>query len=131
MYLNLLTTIIVFALQTAINFFLTPYILRVLGDEAYGFLALANSLVNYGFILTLVINSVASRFIASSYHKGNFARASKFYSSVIVANLIFSLIVALVSFVFLIKIQSVINISQALLSDVRATMAIYFINFSS
>ncbi|WP_086225149.1 MULTISPECIES: MATE family efflux transporter [Campylobacter] len=130
MYLNLLTTIIVFALQTAINFFLTPYILRVLGDEAYGFLALANSLVNYGFILTLVINSVASRFIASSYHKGNFARASKFYSSVIVANLIFSLIVALVSFVFLVKIQSIINISQALLSDVRATMAIYFINFS-
>ena len=28
MYLNLLTTIIVFALQTAINFFLTPYIFR-------------------------------------------------------------------------------------------------------
>ena len=130
MYLNLFTTITVFALQTVINFFLTPYILRVLGDEAYGFLALANSFVNYGFILTLVINSVASRFIASAYHKGNFTKASKFYSSVLMANLIFSVIVAFISLIFLLKIQSIINISDALLDDVRATMAIYFINFS-
>lgn len=130
MYLNLITTIAVFGLQTAINFFLTPYILKVLGDEAYGFLALANSLVNYGFILTIVINSVASRFIASAYHRGNWLKASKFYSSVLMINFLFSIIVALISLIFLIKIQSIINISQTLISDVRLTIAIYFINFS-
>ena len=130
MYLNLLTTIVVFALQTAINFFLTPYILKVLGDEAYGFLALSNSLVNYGFILTLVINSVAGRFIACEYHKGNFIKASKFYSSVLMANFGFSIIMAFISIIFLIEIQSIINISNALLNDVRMTIAVYFVNFS-
>ena len=130
MYLNLITTIAVFGLQTAINFFLAPYILKVLGDEAYGFLALANSLVNYGFILTMVINSVAGRFIASAYHRGNWLKASKFYSSVLIINFLFSIIMALISLIFLIKIQSIINISQTLINDVRLTIAIYFINFS-
>ena len=48
MGLNLISSIVVFATQLSISFFLTPFILKNLGNEAFGFLTLANSIVSYG-----------------------------------------------------------------------------------
>lgn len=129
MALNLISSIIVFTIQMLINFFLTPFILKVLGDEAYGFLGLANSFVNYGYILTLIINSVAGRFVAYEYHKGNLLQASKYYSSVLLINFIFCLIICVVSAGFILNLKEFINVSDALLGDVKLTMLFYFINF--
>lgn len=129
MALNLIASIVVFSLQMLINFFLTPFILKVLGDEAYGFLGLANSFVNYGYILTLVINSVAGRFVAYEYHRGNLLQASKYYSSVLEVNFIFCIFICVVCSAFILNLKEFINVSEALVDDVKLTMAFYFINF--
>ncbi|ANE36345.1 flippase [Campylobacter iguaniorum] len=129
MALNLISSIVVFTIQMLINFFLTPFILKVLGDEAYGFLGLANSLVSYGYILTIIINSVAGRFVAYEYHKGNLLQASKYYSSVLLVNFIFCLIICAFSAVFLLNLKEFINVSDALVGDVKLTMLFYFVNF--
>ncbi|OCR93149.1 oligosaccharide flippase family protein [Campylobacter fetus] len=129
MALNLISSIVVFSLQMLINFFLTPFILKVLGDEAYGFLGLANSFVNYGYILTLVINSVAGRFVAYEYHRGNLLQASKYYSSVLAVNFIFCIFICVVCSAFILNLKEFINVSEALVDDVKLTMAFYFINF--
>uniref|UniRef100_UPI003AF63780 oligosaccharide flippase family protein n=1 Tax=Campylobacter fetus TaxID=196 RepID=UPI003AF63780 len=129
MALNLIASIVVFSLQMLINFFLTPFILKVLGDEAYGFLGLANSFVNYGYILTLVINSVAGRFVAYEYHRGNLLQASKYYSSVLAVNFIFCIFICVVCSAFILNLKEFINVSEALVDDVKLTMAFYFINF--
>ena len=114
MVLNLISSIIVFAIQLLVNFLLAPFILRSLGDEAYGLLTLANSLVSYGYILTMVINSVSGRFIAFEYHAGRVLLASKYYSSVLVINMIFSLLICLSSALFIYKIDAIINVSPEL-----------------
>ncbi|KGT36841.1 oligosaccharide flippase family protein [Campylobacter fetus] len=129
MALNLIASIVVFSLQMLINFFLTPFILKVLGDEAYGFLGLANSFVNYGYILTLVINSVAGRFVAYEYHRENLLQASKYYSSVLAVNFIFCIFICVVCSAFILNLKEFINVSEALVDDVKLTMAFYFINF--
>lgn len=129
MALNLIASIVVFSLQMLINFFLTPFILKVLGYEAYGFLGLANSFVNYGYILTLVINSVAGRFVAYEYHRGNLLQASKYYSSVLAVNFIFCIFICVVCSAFILNLKEFINVSEALVDDVKLTMAFYFINF--
>lgn len=129
MALNLISSIIVFGIQLLVNFLLAPFILRSLGDEAYGLLTLANSLVNYGYILTMVINSVSGRFIAFEYHAGRVLLASKYYSSVLVINLIFSLVICLSSALFIYKIDEIINLSPELKNDAQIAFALYFANF--
>ena len=56
MALNLISSIIVFAIQLLVNFLLAPFILRSLGDEAYVLLTLAKPLVSYSYILPIMIH---------------------------------------------------------------------------
>lgn len=61
---NMAASLVTFAVQVGINFILTPYITTKLGAEAYGFVNLSNTMVNYITILTVAITSMASRFIS-------------------------------------------------------------------
>ena len=129
MALNLLSGVVFFALQLAINFFLAPFILRTLGEEAYGFLTLANSLIAYAYILTALINSLAGRFVATSYHQNDLLGANSFYSSALIANAFFSFIIAIISGVFIIYLQSFLQVSDELIFDVKLCFALYALNF--
>lgn len=129
MALNLISSIIVFVIQLLINFFLAPFILKTLGDEAYGFLGLTNSIVNYGYFITIAINSVAGRFVAYEYHRGNFLKANKIFSSVLIINFLFSVLICIISTLFILNLEYFINISNELKNDISLTFVVYFINF--
>jgi O-antigen/teichoic acid export membrane protein len=68
--INLISSIITMGISIAINFFLSPYIVRHLGTEANGFTQLANNFVLYATLITIALNSMAGRFIAIEYHRG-------------------------------------------------------------
>ena len=129
MGLNLISSIVVFATQLSISFFLTPFILKNLGNEAFGFLTLANSIVSYGYILTVAINSVAGRFVALEYHKNNIKRANFYFSSVVIVNLFFTLLIAFFSLIFTINLEYFLNITDELTIDVKVMFLLYFLNF--
>lgn len=129
MGLNLISSIVVFATQLSISFFLTPFILKNLGNEAFGFLTLANSIVSYGYILTVAINSVAGRFVALEYHKNNIKRANFYFSSVVIVNLFFTLLIAFFSLIFTINLEYFLNITDELAIDVKVMFLLYFLNF--
>ena len=90
--INLLAQIVMFGVNLCISFFLVPYITEVIGVDAYGFVGLANDFVSYAQIVTVAINSMASRFITIKIHEGDKEEANKFYSSVVIANIILSII---------------------------------------
>lgn len=129
MGINLISSIIVFIVQMGINFFLTPFILKSLGNEAFGFLNLANSIVSYGYILSVAINSVAGRFVALEYHKLNSIRANYYFSTVVIVNIFFTILVAILSVIFTLNLEFFLNISQNLTSDVKLMFLVYFLNF--
>lgn len=129
MALNLFASSAFYILQFGINFFLTPYILASLGNEAYGFLIFINSIISYSYIFTALINAMAGRFIANSYHKNDLLSASSFYSSALIANVFFSFLIALFSVFFIIYLQNFIHISSNLILDVKICFALYAINF--
>ena len=54
-------------LSFLISFTLTPYITNKLGVEAYGFVTLAKNFTQYASIITIALNSYASRYITVSY----------------------------------------------------------------
>ena len=129
LFINLGASVFSFLVQISINFFLTPYIVRKLGSDAYGFLGLANSFVTYATILTVALNSMAGRFISVAINKGNNKEANEYYSSVFIADIILSLFIAVISVIIIFKLNQLISIPDRLAYDVKITFALVFINF--
>lgn len=78
---NMVASLVNFAVSVGIGLVLTPYIVRSIGAEAYGFVGLANTFVSYAQLLTIALNSVAGRFITVAYHEGDDSKANGYYSS--------------------------------------------------
>ena len=129
MSVNLIASIIAFAVNVGINFFLTPYLVKSLGNEAYGFIGLANNFVQYANIITVALNSIAGRFISIEYHNGNTEKASKIFSSVLVADLFLAGVLLVGSAGVTLFIDSFLNIPAELVTDVKITFAITFMTF--
>ncbi len=127
--INLLAQVVMFGVNLCISFFLVPYITEVIGVDAYGFVGLANDFVSYAQIVTVAINSMASRFITIKIHEGDKEEANKFYSSVVIANIILSVILGIIGMVFVIFMQHFINVPSDLLLDVKLLFVLIFANF--
>ena len=67
--LNMTSTMLAFCVNMGINFFLTPYITKNVGVEAYGFITLANNFVMYASLLTIALNSMIGRVITIEFYK--------------------------------------------------------------
>ena len=61
---NFVGNLLGFLVTYSISFFLSPYIVGMLGESAYGFVSLATSFTNYITLATVALNSLASRFIS-------------------------------------------------------------------
>lgn len=127
--INMLTSILALGTSLAINFFLSPFIVKNLGEEANGFVQLANSFVTYASILTVALNSMAARFISISYHQGEREKARKYYSSVIAGNLLITAILAPIVVYFLNNVGRFINILSVSVYHVRLLFIFVFCNF--
>lgn len=127
---NMAAALVTFAVQVGINFVLTPYITATLGAEAYGFVNLSNTMVNYISILTVAVTSMASRFISIAIFQGETAVAKRFYSSTIIALLICVAVVAVPALICIGTIDRLLNISMSLVGDVKLLMVFVLANFS-
>lgn len=127
--MSLITCLVAFVINAGINFFVTPYIIEQLGTDAYGFIGLANEVVNYANILAMALNTMASRFITFEYHSGNKKKAQTYINSVLVGDLVLCVAVAIFAFVTVWNLESFINIPKELVTDVKITFSIVFFNY--
>ena len=86
--LNLSSGILTMIIQLIVNFFLSSYIVRTLGEEANGFTQLANNFVTYATLITLAFNSMSGRFISVSYHQKQKKEVIRYYSTTYICNII-------------------------------------------
>ena len=86
--LNMSANIITFVINTAISFFLSPFIVRNVGVDAYGFIGLANNFISYATLITVAINSLSGRFVTVKIYENDMESANKYFSSVFIANTI-------------------------------------------
>lgn len=126
--LNFAAQMAVLGSQFVISFVLTPIVLAKLGDEAYGFVGLVNNFVSYVSIVTGALNSMASRFITVSYHGGRRGDTEEYYSSVFFANCIMASVVLAGSVALAMNIENLVSVAPELLSDLRLTVFIAFLN---
>lgn len=117
--INMISSLMTFVVGLAINFFLTPFIVKHLGADAYGFVNLSNNIISYTSLLTVALNAMAGRFIALSYQKGDFHEANKYFSSVFYSNLIMASIITLTMIGCVFWLEYIIDIPNKLLMDVK------------
>lgn len=117
-----------FVFATVISFFLTPYITKNVGIEAYGLVGLANSFISYITLVTAALNSMASRFIIIEIHRNEYGEANKYFSSVLIANTAIALFLTIPS-IWLIFNLDLINVSQPLMFDAQLTFSLVIISF--
>ena len=127
--INVLACLVSFVTVLGINFFLTPYITENIGTDAYGFVSLANNFVNYASIITLALNSMASRFISVSIFKDDKEEANKYFTSVLIANLIMILVLLIPSIFCIVYLDSLITIPNDLIFSVKILFLLIFLNF--
>ena len=124
----MLANTISFVFATVLSFYLTPFITKRVGIEAYGLVALANSFLSYITLFTAALNSMASRFIIIEIHKSRFEIANEYFSSVLIANIIIALILTLPAGWLILNLEK-INVSQYLIFDAQVTFAIVILSF--
>jgi O-antigen/teichoic acid export membrane protein len=127
LFINMTAQIVSFLVSAGISFFLTPYVVEKLGKEAYGFVGLANDFVGYAQIIVTALNSMASRFITISVHRKQYESANQYFSSVIFANLIITLVLLVPAVLVVCFLDKIVNVPTDIVGDVRILWALLFL----
>lgn len=78
---NVVTNWGAFVFSAAVNFVMSPFIIRSLGATAYGAFVLANSLVGYLGLLDLGVRGAVTRYVARFHSAGEHNEASQLTSA--------------------------------------------------
>ena len=127
--LNFISNLLAFFMTYSISFFLSPYIVETLGVEANGFVSLANNFTNYISLLTVALNSLASRFVSVALFNKEYDKANKYYSSVITANGVITAVVIIPCTVFILFLEHFLAVPADLVVDVKILFALVFGSF--
>jgi len=127
--INLIAQIVAFIINLGISFFLTPYIVNIIGVEANGFVGLANNFIEYAQLLTVAINSMVGRFITIKLHQNKNEEANQYFTSVLVVNIIIAIVLSIIFGFIIVFLTNIINISSELVTDVKILWSFIFFNF--
>lgn len=127
--INIISSVGVLAVNIIVSFFLSPYIISTIGVEANGFVTLANNFITYVDIIVMALNAMAARFISIAYIQKDYEKANLYYNSVFWGNLIIDAVFLIPALVFVINLDSFINVPAEILFDVKILFAIVFFSF--
>lgn len=127
--INMVASIVAVFVNMGINFLLSPYIVESVGAEAYGFVHIGNNLISYFSIITIALNSMASRFISISVFSNNIDEAREYYTSSFFTNVLFCVVFLPVLVVFIFNLEKIMNISPHLVNDVKMLITFMTLNF--
>ena len=128
---NVGSAIVTLAVQMAVSFFLSSYIVATLGEVTNGFTQLANNFVSYASLVTIAFNSMGSRFISTAYHRGERGKANAYYSTLVVCNVALCLAFLPAAIFVVGNIGSIVEMGDASLLDVQLLFAFVFANFGA
>lgn len=127
--LNIVANLFTFAITIIISLFITPIIVNTLGSEAYGYVGLANNFVSYATLITVALNSMASRFVSIEIYKKDYKEANKYFSSVFFANALIVVVMLPVLAGIVWQLENLIEVPAQLITDVKIAFAITFLQF--
>ena len=127
--INMAASLLSCLVSLGISFLITPTVIYKLGSEAQGFVTMANNFVSYAAIAAMALNSMAGRFITVKIHQNDAEGANRYFNSVMYANLVIVAVLLLPCTLVVLYLEKLVNISPALVTDVKLLFAAMFINF--
>lgn len=126
--LNMAAAFVNFAVNAGISFFLQRYVINSLGTEANGFVALARNIVQYATIITVALNTIASRFITIKVYENDMEGANKYFNSVLASNVFIAAFLFVPMTVFTLFVDKFLTVPAELVTDLKLLFAFLFIN---
>ncbi len=126
--LNLIAKIISYGSTLLISFFLTPFLVEKIGKEAYSFYPLANNFVSYMSIITIALNSMASRFITIALANDDKEKANTYFVSILTANTLLAAILLIPMTVIIVFLEYILNIPVYLIPSIKILFSLVFIS---
>lgn len=127
--INLVSQIVSFVVGIGVSFFLTPYITEKLGKDVYGFVGMAYQVTSYISMFTIAFNAMLNIFVATEYHKDNKKKANEFYTSVLVADSVLSVILFLPLLVIVVFMDKFMDVPVNVVNDIKLLWGIIFVTF--
>lgn len=124
--INLIANVVSYAVNLAVAFVLTPYLVEKVGKETYSFYPIANSIVNYLAIIMLSMNTIASRFVTVALLQNDKKKANDYFLSSLLSNLIISLIVAVPMVLIIVFLEKIMNVPVNALAEIRILFVLLF-----
>ena len=118
-----------FVINLGINFFLSGYIVDVIGKEVYGFVGLANNFTSYVQIFTVAFNAVLSRYVTIKLVNKEYESANRYISSVTLCNIAVSVILLIPSVLLCSFLEYAVEVPQESLTDVKILWILIFFAF--
>lgn len=126
---NIIMNLLAFLFQLAINLYIAPIVVGNIDSAAYGFVSLANDFVSYATIITSIFNSVAARFIANEFYRGNILEANKYFNSLLATNVILSAGFSVLGIFIVVYLDQVLIIPGQIVQDVKITFGLVFLAY--
>ncbi|VTS24377.1 Polysaccharide biosynthesis protein [Streptococcus porcinus] len=125
--INLVANIVSFGISTLLSFFLTPFLVRYLGKEIYGFYGIANNFVSFITVIAVALNSMAAKYITVELVRGNNIKANQYYASIFISNLILCVLLLPVLTITVFEIDKILTISPKYLIDIQILFSLVFL----
>lgn len=126
--INLIAKTISYGTTMAISFFLTPYLVKKIGKEAYSFYPMANNFVNYMGVITIALNSMGSRFVTVSMTKGDIKKANEYFFSILVSNIVLAVILVFPMIGIVVFLDHMLEIPLDIVESVKLLFALVFLS---
>lgn len=126
--INMAASFISLLVTFGISFLLSPYIVKTVGVEAYGFVSLGNSFVSYASLATVALDALAGRFITVRLYEGKVDDANRYYASAFYANFVIGLVLLVVGMLVWINLEQLVSIPSDIVWDVKILFAALFLN---
>lgn len=126
--INLVAKVISYGTTLLLSFYLTPYLIEKLGSEAYSFYPIANNFTSYMSVITVALNSMASRFITIALTRGEQKKANTYFVSILFGNVIMSAILLIPMIGIVIFLDRILDIPIDLIVQVKLLFTLVFIS---
>jgi len=129
LFLNISANFISVFISMAISFFLTPFIVKTIGKEAYSFVPISSNFLAYMGIFTVALTSMSSRFISLKIHGDDIEGANNYYSTSFYTSIYSAIVILILSFFVLNYLEYIIQIPSGILFDVKLLFLTMFLSF--
>lgn len=128
---NVLASWVAHGVTIVVGFFLMPYVVRVLGDQAYGSWVFINSMASYAGLLYFGFGDTISRYVAK-YHGGQqYGKINQIVTLVLAIYLAMGVVALMIGGVLCAAAPYLSNWEGARLSEIRLTILVLALNVSA